>query len=264
MGKNELIKTEEQTSVDLFGFKPATVTLTKEQAQEATGVKGKRYFPFLTLVQKTSRVIEQGANPGVWIFKENNKDPNFVNLSSTFQAFILGIRGKALFWDKTQEMMNTEYCIAKTNNELFKTDNYDEYVKKALVGVPGTYSDNPYRQGLEVLLWLPHPDVNAFVTYFANSPKTISAVEEDILPFVNNAVIWSSNRKENKKGVFYVPTCTPLTTDEALEIENTPSPEQYKEAIDLFINPPRFSSLDNEDTASFTSAEKAEPSKFER
>ncbi|MFA5572865.1 MAG: hypothetical protein WDA42_07135 [Candidatus Bathyarchaeia archaeon] len=252
-----------ESNLQQFGITPQPVTLTKQQAEAATGIKGKQFFPFLSLVQKTSKVIEDGVKPGAWVFKRNNKDANYVDLEATFPAFILGIRGKALYWDRNNETMQTEYCIArgKEKEDIYKTPQYDVFVQKALEGGAGTYFENPYRQGLEVLLWLPHPDVNAFVVYFANSPKQISAVEEQIIPYVGYAVLWTSARQENKRGVFYTPDCTPMDEEDAGALQNVPTPEMYKEAMNLFTNPPRFPAAGNDDLAS---AEKAEDSKIER
>lgn len=237
-------------------------TLTPDDAQESSGVVPMRYFPFLTLFQRTSKGDYKG---GSFIFKKSGKDENPIDLGDSFAAIPLSIRGKANYWDAAEQTVEAEYWTA-TNPAQDKEGNilnqkfFDLRAKARDKSLSEGDKRNPYKAGLDVLLYI--PEIKAFATYFANSVSTTAQVEQIIQPFVEYPVRFFSESRSNKQGSWYVPTCEQLPQEAANEfLDSLPSDEQIKDVLELFNNPPKRDSEGDVEGAEVADDSKAKRSR---
>lgn len=221
-------------------FKTGTnQTLGASEAQEASGVKPMRFFPFITLQQGMS---EGDWSTGSYIFKRTGKDPSPQDLSKSFAAVPLSIRGKTTFWDQTKNTVEACYVTAtkpgKDKDENIINVRYYEMRDAAREKMPPG-ERNPYRAGLDVLLWI--PSIGCFATYYANTISTTAAVEQIVPPFVSFPVRWFSEKRSNTKGTWFVPSCEALADESIPELlETLPDQALLDEMLDLFNNPKTF------------------------
>lgn len=224
---NELTTQEEaKNALALLGGK---TTLDSKTAEEITGVKATRFFPFLQLLQKTSNAVGD-HKPGTFLFRTSGQDKSPRNLGDSFQALVISIRGKSTFYDKENELVRAEYFTAQTP----ATENYEKYRDAAKAD---NSVSSPYRAGLDCLLWL--PEFKCFATYFANTVSTTAAIEQQVAPYCPATVtdfvpvrVYSDTRK-NKKGTWYVPSAKEAE-GEGWEL---PTDEVLLDALKLFLFP---------------------------
>jgi len=222
------------------------ISLTGKEAEEATGIKAQRFFPFLQLVQRTSQIIEQGHSAGTFIFKRSGQDQKPQNLGDSFLAFVVSARAKAIYWNKAESTVDNQYKTAKFG----PSERFEEYRDKAN---SNPSLGNPYRSGLEILFWL--PELGTFATYFANTPSTTASAEQAILPYLGFAVKVKSDPRKNKKGSWFVAIAEEMDRDE-WEQQSQPTKDEYKNALNLFLYPPV--STEEASNDSVVGAEKAD------
>lgn len=204
-------------------------SLVGSQMEESTGIKASRFFPFVQLLQRTSNALDQGHNPGTFLFRRSGQDKNPVNLGSSFPAYVCSIRGKAIYYDKENNMVFAEYETV-IDGVRTKSPGYDEFVAAAKSCASEL---NPaYRNGLDVLLWI--PALKTFATYFANTVSSVSAVEQMVSPYLGCPVRFQSEQKKNTKGSWYTPAC--IDTDE--DMEAIPTEAEFDAALVMFNQPP--------------------------
>jgi hypothetical protein len=216
------------------GISGAT-SLTVEEAEESTGVKASRYFPFLQLLQRTSNAIGD-SKPGTFQFRRNGQDQNPANLGDKFEAIVVAVRGKATYYDG--EIVKAEYHTPK----LPPSDTYKDYLAKAK---EDTGPKSKYRGGLDVLLWI--KELRSFATYFANTVSTTANVEQMIVPFAPREgtdfvpVSILSQSRSNTKGTWYVPSAAelPQETVETWEQRDMFTVDNLTDALKLFLLPPK-------------------------
>lgn len=195
------------------------IGFTPEQAAESTGVKANRYFPFIQLLQRTSKGVEDFKS-GSFIMKTGGKDKNPVDLGNSFDAFIVAVRGKATYYDG--KTVKAEYHTVAQ-----KTDGYDAMREKAKKD-----TNQEYKIGLDVLMYI--PSVQGFAIYFANSATAITQIETEFCPLQGLAARVFSEFKEGSKGSWYLPKATEITNPTS---DFSPDENLYKDAVKSFIFP---------------------------
>jgi hypothetical protein len=228
----ELVEFSNNTA--MAEFEGVGASLNAKDVEDSTGVKPLRYFPYIQMKQPTS----QGdfGQAGEFILMVSGKDKSPTNLSNTFEARILSIRGKATHWDG--ETVRAEYDTA-TNRAI------DPDTKEVLNEKFGEYRDmakkgsgpaNPYKCGVDLLLYIPDAGgKSCFATYFANSTTAVAAVETKIASYTNENVNFTSTVPPSGKGRFFIPDCEPLA-----EVNWTSgvTRQELEDAYELFNNPP--------------------------
>lgn len=234
---NELMKadnTELAAKLAELGIEGPT-SLTAEEAEESTGVKANRFFPFLQLLQRTSNAIGK-HKPGTFLFKRTGQDQNPVNLGDEFEAIVVAVRGKATYYDG--EAVQAEYHTTK----IPKSEKFDEFRQKAK---DDTGPNSKYRAGLDVLVWV--KELKSFVTYFANTVSTTANVETMIVPYVPREgtdfvpVRLFAQSRSNKKGTWFIPSASPLSPEsiEAWSEDQMFTMDSLADALKLFLLPPK-------------------------
>jgi hypothetical protein len=242
----------------------ASVSFTKKQGEEASGIKTRSFHPFLQLIQPTSRNVPDTVNPGSLLMKYGGSDENPVNLGNKFRAFVISVRGKATFFDKANNKVKAEYAIPNaTGDGQDVTSLYLEYKTKAEEEESAKLQNKSYARGLEVLMYL--PDQRTFATYFANTVTTVQSVLDTISPYgadfsagrTGTLVNMFTVKKETTKGKWYIVEALEIDDEEVmLEIaDSMPSSDEYMSALTGFIKP-KASSDYNE--AGIEGAEKAD------
>lgn len=209
-------------------------TFTQQEAEESTGVKASKFFPFLQLLQKTSNAIGD-YKPGTFLFKRTGQDQNPVNLGDGFEAIVISVRGKSTYYDG--DTVHAEYHTPK----MPPTPRYKEFHEKSR---EETGPNTKYRAGLDVLVWI--KELRTFATYFANTVSTTANVETMIAPFAPRTgtdfvpVRLFSTSRTNKKGTWFLPTASELPQEvlETWEEKDMFTMENYAEALKLFLLPP--------------------------
>lgn len=229
---NELMKSG-SSILEKAGF-TQSVSLTAKESEESTGIKASKFFPFIQLIQRMSKDVGDSISPGDFLLKIGGKDTSPKNLTRGFNAFVIAVRGKAVFFDGDTVVAKYDTIV---RGERKKSPGYDDFREEAHKDFS---MDNPYKIGLDVLMWL--PDLGAFATLFGNSTSMISAIETNIAPYcadpaagsMGTSVLINSAEKQNKKGRWFVINAEPTTDDDW----NWPTPEMYIDALTMFVEPP--------------------------
>lgn len=206
-----------------------------KEAEESTGVKASRFFPFIQLLQRTSNAVGD-HKPGSFLFKRTGQDKTPTNLGDNFEGIVVAVRGKATYYDG--EIVHAEYHTP----QLAPSDLYKEYLEKAKAD---TSVNSKYRAGLDVLVWV--KDLKSFATYFANTVSTTANVEQMIVPFAPRMgtdfvpVRLFSQMRSNKKGNWFVPSASELPVDVVAMWNDADSftTENLTDALKLFLKPPK-------------------------
>lgn len=208
-------------------------SLTKKQAEKSTGVKAKRYLSFIQMIQKSSAAVDAGAKPGSFLLKQGGKDDKPITLGDEFNAVLVSVRGRAQHYDG--KTVFTEYDLPREDGTTEKSDRYDDFREKSKdpmykKGGKLYRQTNPHKSGLDLLLYL--PDQGSFATYFANTETTVAEVEENIIPFVQQPIIFGSRVRKNAENQSWFVPAASLT--EAVNWQE-PDEESTEEALKQFL-----------------------------
>lgn len=218
-------------SVTDFKNTLASQSFTQKQAQKSTKIAERGYFPFLQMLQKASKIVENDPEtnpPGSFTYKKSGRDQKPINLGTTFPALLLSIRGKAvLFKDKD---VLAEYAVNR-DGEIVESDLYDEYVNASLK----RGMDNNFRSGLDLLFWI--PEVNSFATYHANTPTSTGTIEDSVMCYVGDYIHFGSEIAKNKNDqTYFIPSATLMEADEWGPLEQ-PDKDMFTRNLHLFNHP---------------------------
>lgn len=206
-----------------------------QEAEESSGVKASRFFPFLQLLQRTSNAVGD-YKPGTYLFKRTGQDKEPVNLGDSFEGIIVAIRGKSTYYDG--ETVHAEYHTPAQQ----PSEKYKEFMQKAK---EDTSVNSKHRAGLDVLIWI--KELRSFATYFANTVSTTANVETMLVPFAPRTgtdfvpVRVLSQGRSNKKGNWFVPSAAELPKDvsDLWEEKDLFTSDNLAEALKLFLIPPK-------------------------
>ena len=248
------IVTQEETAVlNLADFKSSLVekSFTKKQAQKATKISARRYFPFLQMLQKSSNIVEADpdANPaGSFTFKTSGRDQTPVNLGTSFPTLLIGIRGKAVLFEGKD--VRAEYAV-RQGDEIVESAEYDNYVNESIKRTP----NNNYRSGLDLLFWI--PQLESFGTYHANTPTSTATIEDSVMSYIGDYIHFGSEVQRNKNDQsYFVPHAVLMEDNEYAPLAH-PERDHFDWAVELFNNPKASSALaEGEEKAEDTGIER--------
>ncbi len=156
------------------------VSLSKEEAEESSGVKAGKYLPYLKLMAPLTKEVTSGTfRPGELVLFRGGKDPNPTSLELPIGMIPITVRGKATKFlpDGTME---AEYDTIHQGERLI-TDKYEEFKTQAEEAKAAKDQKSPFKAGLDVLFWI--PSLSCYSVYGAQSFSGIRAIQEEITQY---------------------------------------------------------------------------------